>query len=48
MVHVSGHADTPTLPAPNLTRRTCPVGYWTPETQRDRLKIEKLDGILPI
>lgn len=39
MVHISGHADTLTLPAaPSLTRRTRPVSYWTPSTARDRNK----------
>lgn len=29
-VHISGHAETPTLPAaPSLARRTRSVGYWT-------------------
>lgn len=30
MVDIGGHADTPTLSAaPSLTRRACPVSYWT-------------------
>ncbi len=36
-MHIGGHANTPTLPvAPRLTRKTSPVGYWTPSTERDR------------
>lgn len=36
-VHISGHAETPTLPAaPSLARRTRSVGYWTPSTETER------------
>lgn len=29
-MHISDHANTPTLPAaPSVTGRTCPVSYWT-------------------
>lgn len=44
VVHTGGHADTPTQPAaPGLTRRTRPVGYWTPSTERERFKIDTRD-----
>ena len=36
-MHVGSHADTPTqTAAPSLSRRTCPIGYWTPSTETEK------------